>query len=57
MIGSGLMRRMHASVYSSRLRVLTEMHPLPLYPAGWEMVFGGRLQYIAFVARGDRGEQ
>lgn len=36
-----------------QLRMLKEMHPLPLYPAGWELAFGGRLQYIAFVARDD----
>ncbi len=33
------------------LRVTRQLHPMKLYPRGWEFVFGGRLQYFAVLSR------
>ncbi|MDX2132116.1 MAG: class I SAM-dependent methyltransferase [Planctomycetota bacterium] len=33
----------------SGLRAERELHRMDLYPPGWNLVFGGRLQYMAFL--------
>lgn len=42
----------HALAAAAGLRVARQEHPMTLYPAGWETVFGGRLQYFAVLAKG-----
>lgn len=37
------------------LERITEVHPMKLYPWGWQQLFGGRLQYLA-VLRPTRGK-
>jgi SAM-dependent methyltransferase len=41
----------HALAASAGLRVARELHPMRLYPALWEPLFGGRLQYFAVLER------
>ncbi|MFO0784067.1 MAG: methyltransferase domain-containing protein [Phycisphaerales bacterium] len=41
----------HALAAHVGLTVTREVHPMKLYPSGWERVFGGQLQYFAVLAK------
>jgi len=38
------------------LRLERELHPMRLYPSGWEAAFGGRLQYAAILSTEARSQ-
>jgi hypothetical protein len=37
------------------LRVVEELNSMRLYPPGWNLVFGGRLQYLGVLETGGAG--
>ncbi|MBL9140766.1 MAG: class I SAM-dependent methyltransferase [Phycisphaerae bacterium] len=41
----------HEVAARAGLRVARQVHPMKLYPRGWELVFGGRLQYFAVLTK------
>lgn len=41
----------HDLAAQAGLRVAQQVHPMQLYPAGWERIFGGRLQYFAVLEK------
>lgn len=46
-------REWHDFAARTGLRVARQLHPMRLYPAGWEFIFGGRLQYFAVLHKGN----
>ena len=40
-----------AEIKNLNLTILWQLHPMKLYPKGWEFAFGGQLQYFAVLKK------